>query len=433
MAKPVSNPKVITKKHMARLERERRQINLIRGIAIAGIVIVLLLLGYGYLKLNVLTLREPVEEVNGVKITSREWQERVSLQRMQMVNIYNQYSFYQQTFGMDYSQQLQQITTMMQSPETIGQQVLDQMRDEILIRQEAQKRGITVSDAEVEKSIQESLNFFPNGTPTPTVTPTELVNPTLSSQQLTIYPPTSTPTITPTSTITPTATLDLTATPAPAMTATPAPATPTAVPALPTETATPYTAAGYKTTYQDAMKNYKTYNISEKTVRTVYEAQLLRQKLQDDMAKNLSHTEVQVLVRHILVDNDVAAATIEERLKKGEDFAKLAAQFSKDTGSAQTGGVYDWAPASNYVTEFKDAVLSQEIGVIGEPVKTQYGYHIIQVIGRQELPITDSQYEQKKQTALNDWLTTARKEAKVTTFDIWKERVPAVPTLPAAQ
>ncbi len=431
MPKQSSNPKVITKKHMARLEREKRQINLIRGVAFAGIAIVLLLLGYGYVKLNVLTLREPVEEVNGVKITSSEWQERVSLQRMQMVNVYNQYSFYQQTFGMDYSQQLQQITLMMQTPETMGQQVLDQMRDEILIRQEAEKRGITVSEAEVEKSIQESLNFFPNGTPTPTVTPTELVHPTLSSQQLTIYPPTSTPTIAPTSTITPTATLDLSATPE--MTATAAPSTPTAVPALPTETATPYTEAGYKTTYQDAMKNYKTYNISEKIVRSVYEAQLLRQKLQDDMAKDLPHSEVQVLVRHILVNTDVAAATIEERLKRGEDFAKLAAQFSKDTGSAQSGGVYDWAPASNYVAEFKDAVLNQEIGVIGEPVKTQYGYHIIQVIGRQELPISDSQFEQKKQTALDDWLTAARKQAKVTTFDIWKERVPAVPTLPAAQ
>ena len=52
-----NSPKVITRKHMARLERERRQINLIRGIALAGIVIVVGLLAYGYLKLNVLALR----------------------------------------------------------------------------------------------------------------------------------------------------------------------------------------------------------------------------------------------------------------------------------------------------------------------------------------------------------------------------------------
>src|SRR5918911_2411759 len=108
MAKPSNTPRVISKKHIARLERERRQINLIRGIAIAGIVIVVGLLAYGYLKLNVLQLREPVAEVNGVKITTGEWQERVRFERGRRLNLYNQYSFYQQNFGVDYSQQMQQ-------------------------------------------------------------------------------------------------------------------------------------------------------------------------------------------------------------------------------------------------------------------------------------------------------------------------------------
>jgi hypothetical protein len=90
MAKPSNTPKVISKKHIARLERERRQVNLIRGIALAGIVIVAGLLAYGYLKLNFLMLREPVAEVNGVKITTGDWQEHVRFQRVQMLNVYNQ-------------------------------------------------------------------------------------------------------------------------------------------------------------------------------------------------------------------------------------------------------------------------------------------------------------------------------------------------------
>ncbi|HET6823737.1 MAG TPA: hypothetical protein VFH34_13905, partial [Anaerolineales bacterium] len=136
-----NTPKTITKKHIARLERERRQINLIRGIAIAGIVIVVGLLAYGYLRLNVFSLREPVARVNGVTVTTGEWQERVKFQRAQLLNAYNQYQFYQQNFGFDYSQQLQEITTTLSVPEIIGQQVLDQMTDEILIRQEAEERG----------------------------------------------------------------------------------------------------------------------------------------------------------------------------------------------------------------------------------------------------------------------------------------------------
>jgi hypothetical protein len=87
MAKQSSTPKVITKKHIARQERERRQTRLIVGIATAGILIVVGLITYGYLKENVLLLNEPVAEVNGEKIRTGEWQERVKVQRVQMLNV----------------------------------------------------------------------------------------------------------------------------------------------------------------------------------------------------------------------------------------------------------------------------------------------------------------------------------------------------------
>ena len=207
-----STPKVVTKKHLARVERERRQTRLIIGISIGGILLAVGFLVYGYLKINVLAQREPVAVVNGVKITTEEWQERVRLQRVNLMNLYDQYSFYQQSFGLDVSQQLQQILSTLQNTDTLGQQVLDQMTDEILIRQEAQKLGITVSESELEKAIQESYNFFPNGTPTPTVTPTEFSTATMSSEQLTLYPNTATPTEAPTSTPEPSATPDLSTT-----------------------------------------------------------------------------------------------------------------------------------------------------------------------------------------------------------------------------
>jgi peptidyl-prolyl cis-trans isomerase C/foldase protein PrsA len=136
-----------------------------------------------------------------------------------------------------------------------------------------------------------------------------------------------------------------------------------------------------------------------------------------------------VLVRHVLVDSQEVANQVYTLLTAGQDFAKVAKDFSTDTGSASTGGVYDWAPASNYVPEFKEAVLTQKIGEIGKPVKTQYGYHVIQVIGRQELPLSDSQFEQTVQTAFNDWLTKARDAATKTINDVWKTRVPTDPVL----
>jgi len=431
MPKQSSAPKVVTKKHIARLERERRQVNLIRGIAIAGILIVAGLLAYGYLKLNVLLLREPVAEVNGVKISTGQWQERVKFQRVQMINVYNQYTFYQQNFGLDYSQQMQQISTMLQSPEIIGQQALDQLRDEILIRQEAEKRGITVSAEEVETSLQENFGFFPDGTPTPTITPTDISFPTLTSQQLTLYPSTSTPTEVPTSTPEPTATLDLSATPG--ATSTAALATPTAVPELPTASPTPYTLDGFKSEYEKMLENYKPYNISEKTIRSVYEAELLRQKLLDDLTKDTPLTEEQVLARHVLVETEVEAKAAYGLINQGVDFAEVARKYSKDTGSGANGGDLGWFGKGAMVPEFEEAAFSQEIGAVGQPVKTDFGYHIIQVIARQENPLNATQYQQKKETEFGDWLTTAREEATVTTFDIWKERVPTEPILQTQQ
>jgi len=425
-----NSPKIITKKHIARLERERRQIGLVRGIAIAGILIVVGLLAYGYLRLNVFALREPVAKVNGVTITTGEWQERVRFQRSQMLNMYNQYLSYQQ-FGMDVTQQLQQIQGTLDAPEILGQQVLDQMTDEILIRQEAEKRGISVSKEEVDAYFKETFGFLPDGTATPTITPTEFAFPTLSSEQLTIFPSTSTPTEVPTSTAAPTGTPDAATTP----TATPttAPPTPTAVPDLPTPSPTAYTLEGFEKDYDEMVKSFADNSVSEKTVRSIYEADLLRKKLTDDITKDIPRTEEQVWARHILLETEEEANAVYERLQKGEDFAEVATEVSKDTGSGASGGDLGWQPRSFYVTEFGDAAFTQEIGEIGKPVKTDFGYHIIQVIARQELPLSDSQYQQKKETEFNNWLTAAKEEATIETFEIWKERVPMEPSLQLQQ
>src|SRR5688572_186053 len=289
MPKESPTPKVVTKKHIARLERERRQANIIRGIAIGGILLVVLLLGYGYLKLNVLQLREPVAEVNGVTITTGQWQERVQLQRVNLLNLYQTYQFYQQSFGMDTTQQLQEIQLTLQSPEILGQDVLDQMVEEVLIRQEAEKRGISVSAEELETFIQESYQFFPNGTPSPTITPTEFALPTLSSEQLTIYPSTATPTEVLTSTPATIGTPDDSVTPT--ATGTTAPPTPTFVPLSPTATETPYTLEGFQTQYTEALGSFKDAGVSEATLRAAYENQLLREKLQEEITVDAPRTE----------------------------------------------------------------------------------------------------------------------------------------------
>jgi hypothetical protein len=280
----------------------------------------------------------------------------------------------------------------------------------------------------VDKYIQEAYGFYKDGTPVPTITPTAYAYPTLSAEQLKIYPPTLTPTIEPTTTPEPTFTPD------PAATATaPAISTPTAVPELPTASPTPFTLEGFQGEFKKTLDQFKEYGISEQTLRSVYEVQVLRKKMLEDQEKDLQATESQVLARHILVDTEAEAKAVEELLKQGVDFAEVARKYSKDTGSGQNGGELGWAPASNYVTEFADAVSTLPIGQISEPVKTQFGYHIIQVIAREDLPLSADQLEQKKQTAFDEWLKSIHDSADITINDIWKTRVPTEPVLGQGQ
>ena len=424
MSNQEKKPRVLTQKHVARLERERRQVAIVRTVAIAMIGVVAILIGYGYFDTNYLQKQKPVAEINGEKVTIELFQERVQLQRVNLVNTYQQYQFYQQNFGMDLSQQIQEIEFYLQSPEAVGQMVIDQMIDEALIRQEAEQRGITVSDEEVEQAVQKAYQFFPNGTPVPTVTPTAFEYPTLTSKQLTVYPSTATPTMAPTFTPAPTSTPDPSIPTATPETGRP---TPTFVPEDVLPTATPYTLEGFKTEYETTVDQFKTYGISEEVLRNIYRNTLLRKKLQEVTPADQPATEEQVWARHILVDSEAKAIAVVELLKNGSDFARLASEFSLDTGSGAHGGDLGWFGKGAMVPEFETASFTQEIGAIGEPVQSQFGYHIIQVIDRQKLPLSESQLQQNRDKAFADWLTAAKEAAQITAYDTWKQQIPPMP------
>jgi len=83
---------------------------------------------------------------------------------------------------------------------------------------------------------------------------------------------------------------------------------------------------------------------------------------------------------HILVEKETDAKTIIANLKKGGKFEDIAKKQSKDTGSGAKGGDLDWANPNSYVPEFSAALLKLNKGQLTqEPVKTQFGFHIIRV------------------------------------------------------
>ncbi len=139
----------------------------------------------------------------------------------------------------------------------------------------------------------------------------------------------------------------------------------------------------------------------------------------------------QTKARHILVKpseimtDDQArdlVASLRSRALAGEDFADLARQYSQDIGSAQEGGELGWTSPGQMVPAFEAAMTSTAVDQISAPVKTQFGWHIVQVEGRREADMkdeatrakaTDYVHNRKYQEELDAWLRQIRDEAFV--------------------
>lgn len=124
--------------------------------------------------------------------------------------------------------------------------------------------------------------------------------------------------------------------------------------------------------------------------------------------------------RHILVEKEDEAKAVLANLKKGQKFEDIAKKQSKDPGSGANGGDLDWAGANSYVPEFSAAMVKLNKGqTTAEPVKTQFGWHVIRVddVREAQLPKFDEvkpqiaqQLQQQKLAAFQESL---RKGAKV--------------------
>ncbi|WP_336485801.1 peptidylprolyl isomerase [Methylobacterium nigriterrae] len=133
--------------------------------------------------------------------------------------------------------------------------------------------------------------------------------------------------------------------------------------------------------------------------------------------------EEEVHARHILVDNEAEAKKIAERIKGGEDFAKVAAEVSKDPGSKTEGGDLGWFSKERMVAPFAEAAFRLPVGQVSDPVKTQFGWHVIKVEDKRVKPIPsfDEMKEQVDQyltrKAQQDLILKLREGAKVERTD----------------
>jgi peptidyl-prolyl cis-trans isomerase C len=90
---------------------------------------------------------------------------------------------------------------------------------------------------------------------------------------------------------------------------------------------------------------------------------------------------VRAQARHILVPSEQAASEIKERIAAGADFAELAKEYSTCPSGKSGGDLGEFSPGQ-MVKEFNDVCFNDEVGVVHGPVKTQFGYHLIEVTKR---------------------------------------------------
>jgi peptidyl-prolyl cis-trans isomerase C len=154
-------------------------------------------------------------------------------------------------------------------------------------------------------------------------------------------------------------------------------------------------------------------------------------KVYDEAAKQIEG-EQEVHARHILVETEDEAKAIEAELKKGADFAELAKKKSKDPGAAD-GGDLGFFTKDQMVPEFSTVAFALEPGKISDPVKSQFGWHIIKVEEKRNRKAPD--FEQVKaqietyvtRKAQAEYVAKLRESAKVERMDQAANTPPSAP------
>ena len=132
--------------------------------------------------------------------------------------------------------------------------------------------------------------------------------------------------------------------------------------------------------------------LTEEELKTDIKTSLLQEEAitegieisEDEMKKHYDRMSKEVKARHILVEDEETADDIKKQLDEGGDFAELAKEYSTDEGTAEEGGEVGFFSVGSMVPEFEDAAFTMEKGDISDPVQSDYGFHIIEVLDTKE-------------------------------------------------
>lgn len=405
------------KSRAAREERLQRLV--IRGVIVV-VAILALLVGIAFAVEQLIVPSQVVAMVNGEQITVEQFRAEFNLEKSRLLLQLNQL----QSAGYDMQQLSQQEpyrTWISEAnvPDQLGLRVINDMVDDRLIAQEAAKRNISVNEAAVQMEIQEFFGYDPTAvaligvdpteTPEPTITPTPYVSPT----------PTTVPTITPIPTPSDTDEDESEVEAEPTITPQPTVVEPT------------LSAAEVFENFEESQESYRSHfsinGVSDESLDAFFERLALETLLADDLLSEDSGL-LYADVRHILVEEEEEANAALLALQAGESFADLARAISTDTGSGTRGGELGETFVGNYVPEFRAAIESAEIGALVGPVKSEFGYHVLQVRSKEQRSGDElaGQLQRAKEVQLQQFIEALREEsdASIEIYDSWLDNIP---------
>ncbi|SRR5579884_480309 len=369
----------------SKMQRQRMQLRLIWGTAVALAVAIVAVLGFGYYRENIARGYEVAATVYGTPITLNDLVPWVTPRVKGGAEAISQLK----AQGQDVSQFTLQLS---RTPD----RVLNDRIEAMVIQREADKRGITVTDQEVDAKIrqtiaEEAAAEAPQPTATPTTagqaTPAETAGAAAAATPAETSAANATPTATTTPAGTPTAT-----------------ETPTPVPTL--------TADLFKVKYEAFLDRT---GYTNEQYRELTRQDLLRDKVKQAIEAQVPAVQEQIHARQIQVANKDQAQDILNKLDQGQSFEELAKAQSTDSESKDKGGDLGWLPRGIMPKEWDDAAFAlqpgQRSGAVEVPGR---GTVIIEVLERDPArPVADDQLTRLRQDAFDTWLTNAKKEPDV--------------------
>lgn len=319
------------------------------------------------LTLGFTQVSDTIATVNGTPISKLAFEQRVRFTRwtlgQQLLQIAQQYGDKTLTDpNSPYNAQYKLLT----DSHALGQQVLDSLVTVQLVNQEAAKRGISVTDDEVQQQVAAYFGY-------------------------TLPPPPQDPAAEPT----------------------------------PDQAQLDYEATrdNYFGQVGVAAK------MQQSDVLATFAEQALQIKVFQAVTGDVPTQAEQMHVRHILVDSEDKANALRAQVKDEASFGELAKANSLDPVTAIQGGDLGWASKGAYLPEFEDAIWNAKPGDLLGPIKTKSGYDLILVLGREVRQLSASDLARARSIQYQQWVQQSRKTASVQIVSNWAEFVPPDPTL----